>query len=26
LLGAYSFKPLALLLFRQEVVYAVRGS
>jgi hypothetical protein len=26
LLGAYSFKPLALLLLRQEVVYATRGS
>jgi hypothetical protein len=26
LLGAYSFQPLALLLLRQEVVYATRGS
>jgi hypothetical protein len=26
LLGAYSFKPQALLLLRQEVVYATRGS
>jgi hypothetical protein len=26
LLGAYSFKPLALLLLRQEEVYATRGS